>query len=260
MNDDTLDPRHELASAYLDGEATADERARVEASSELQDLADGFRQVRAALADVEPAGVDVQERAMAAALAEFDRLHGPAAATPAPAGTVVRIGGWRTWQWRIVTGAAAAAVVALVGMVVLSGGPSDNDASTSEKSDDAARTLDAPITPMSAAPEAAGADLPRPTIGGIFGPADAVLVISTPAELLAYASTERDVPPGVADTTSDSTPEVARLDLPCVTDGTVALGEVVYVDTPAVVVRDTATGAVRALDTTSCAVLVEVEP
>lgn len=258
MNDDTFDPRHELASAYLDDEATSDERARLEDAPELLALAEEYARVRAALADVEPASADARERAVSVALAEFDRLHAPATVATG-GGTVVRLGGWSTWRWRVLSGAAAAAVVALVGMVVLSGGRSTDDLSTTEVSDDAARTLDAPL--MTAVPEAAG-DEPRPTIGGIFGPAEAVLVISTPDELLAYASIERDVtpPPKGADSTPDTGAATTRADLPCVTEGTVGLGEVVYLETPAVVVRDLATGAVRALDTGTCAVLVEVEP
>lgn len=70
MNDDlTL-----LASTYLDGAATPDERAQVEASEELLAEVERLRQVRALVADHEPAPISMRERHLAAALDAWDRL------------------------------------------------------------------------------------------------------------------------------------------------------------------------------------------
>ncbi len=49
MTDDDLN----LASAYLDGDVTADERARVEADAELIAEVERLRQVRIVLGDTE---------------------------------------------------------------------------------------------------------------------------------------------------------------------------------------------------------------
>ena len=56
MNDDlTL-----LASAYLDGDVTADERARVEADPELIAEVERLRYVKVLLADTEPSPISVE--------------------------------------------------------------------------------------------------------------------------------------------------------------------------------------------------------
>src|SRR5262245_44570281 len=80
MNTDDL----ELVTAYLDGEATADERARVEADADLLAEVDRQRVVRAALHDVEPPSDATRESAIAAALAVFDDEIAPLAAAPPP--------------------------------------------------------------------------------------------------------------------------------------------------------------------------------
>jgi hypothetical protein len=68
------DDLHELASAYLDGRADADERARVEASAELLAEVQRMRVVRAVVADLEPPPISVREEHLAAALGAWDRL------------------------------------------------------------------------------------------------------------------------------------------------------------------------------------------
>ena len=73
MNDDlTL-----LASAYLDGDVTADERARVEADPALLVEVDRLRYVRVLLADVEPSSISVRESLLANALDAWDRVPAP---------------------------------------------------------------------------------------------------------------------------------------------------------------------------------------
>ena len=63
-----------LASAYLDDELEADERARVEADDGLMVQVARLRDVRALLGDVEPAAISVRERQLATALDAWDRL------------------------------------------------------------------------------------------------------------------------------------------------------------------------------------------
>lgn len=73
MTNAMLPPDDEIVSAVLDGEATADERARVEADPAARgrraELADIRRQVAASV----PVPGEARERALAAALAEFDQ-------------------------------------------------------------------------------------------------------------------------------------------------------------------------------------------
>lgn len=89
MTDATPLPDDEIVSAVLDGEATADERVRVEADPDLVDrrarFADNSRRV-AAPVRVAPRA---REQAISAALAEYDRAlfddpADPVAARPAP--------------------------------------------------------------------------------------------------------------------------------------------------------------------------------
>ena len=61
MTDDLIT----LASAYLDGDTTAAERAQVEADPELLAQVERLRQVRAVLGDTEAAPISVRERHLA---------------------------------------------------------------------------------------------------------------------------------------------------------------------------------------------------
>ena len=75
MTDDlTPDAISELASGYLDGELTADERAMVEHDATLLAEVDRIHQVRAVLGDVEPPPISLREEHLAAALDAWDRL------------------------------------------------------------------------------------------------------------------------------------------------------------------------------------------
>ena len=70
MNDDlTL-----LASAYLDGQVDAAERARVEADPELLTEVDRLRTVRALIGDIDPSPISTREELLATALDAWDRL------------------------------------------------------------------------------------------------------------------------------------------------------------------------------------------
>lgn len=65
----------ELASAYVDGEASAEEIARVEGDPELLSLVEEFRALRqpSEVGDIDPAR---REQHISAALAAFDEVHG----------------------------------------------------------------------------------------------------------------------------------------------------------------------------------------
>jgi len=145
MNDD----RSLLASAYLDGDVTADERARVENDPQLLTEVERLRSVRALLSDVEPPSISVREAQLATALEVWDRLPqlersgarrdvtpvgidaaavaGAASVTaPTPIGSRRRSS--RTSSTRWLAGAAAALVLVLAGGVALQlSAPDDSD-------------------------------------------------------------------------------------------------------------------------------------
>ncbi|MFK7919628.1 MAG: hypothetical protein AB8G14_16245, partial [Ilumatobacter sp.] len=81
MSNDTDDPLHEntlLASAYLDGEATADEHALVETSSEALAELTAFTQLRDVVAATAPqASLSEREAHLAGALDVWERMSDP---------------------------------------------------------------------------------------------------------------------------------------------------------------------------------------
>jgi hypothetical protein len=177
MNDDlTL-----LASAYLDDDVTADERAQVESDAEILAEVDRLRSVRALLGDVEPQAISIREAQLASALDVWDRLPerertgarrdatpsgvdaaavAGAASVTAPTPLSSRRRSGRSTSTRWLTGAAAALVLVLAGGVALqlSSSGSDDEASSEEtSSDDGTEALTA-----TAAADEADADLPAP--------------------------------------------------------------------------------------------------
>jgi hypothetical protein len=129
MNDDR-DLELEAASAAVDGLATSEERALVEASPSLQADVERFTAVRDSITDVAvPAAA--RESAVAAALAAFDALAAESAATPAvtPAANVVPLASRRRRQYRALVGAAAAVAVIGIGAVALNSGATDEESS-----------------------------------------------------------------------------------------------------------------------------------
>lgn len=178
MNDplDPLTPDEDFlaVSALLDGTATADARARVDADPALQDLLIVLRTQRAELADV-PADEGIREQAIARALAAFDDLQSSTAEddrssadasvpvavqiasaphlAPSPT-NVVRLERRRS-SYRILTGAAAAVGVLFIGVLAIGalGSTGGRDESASLASDPAAAKaapgdIDDPATPM----------------------------------------------------------------------------------------------------------------
>jgi hypothetical protein len=146
-----------LASSYLDGDVTDDERARVLGDPDLLAEVDRLRAVRALLGDVEPPAISVREAQLATALDIWERLPerertgarrdatpvGVDAAAVAGAASVTAptpiSGRRRPTSTRWLTGAAAAMVLVLAGGVALQLRSESNDDSSS-----AGATLDAP--------------------------------------------------------------------------------------------------------------------
>ena len=161
MNDDLI----LLASAYLDGDVTADERARVEGDADVLAEVDRLRSVRALLGDVEPPSIAGRESHLATALGVWDRLPetersgarrdgtpvgidaaavAGAASVTAPTPLSSRRRTSRASSTRWLTGAAAALVLVLAGGVALqlsTADDTDDAASSAETASDAAEAL-----------------------------------------------------------------------------------------------------------------------
>ncbi len=160
MNDDLI----LLASAYLDGDVTADERARVEGDPALLAEVERLRSVRALLSDVEPQAISVREAQLATALDIWDRIPEPertgarrdvtpvgvdpaavagAASVTAPTPLSGRRRVSRTSSTRWLTGAAAALVLVLAGGVALQLTSDDGtDETSSDQASSAGDELD----------------------------------------------------------------------------------------------------------------------
>ena len=285
MNDDALHSDHELVSAYLDGEASSDERAVVEASPRLQALAASFSSVRGHVADAPIAAAEAREHALAAALAEFDTQTTTTASTgtvttgvtTGRGATISHFETHRRWQWRLLTGLAAAVVVGIIGVNVLDN-TDDNTASTAIED---SRNLD--TTAQRAATPTADKTQPRPTVAGISEAAEAVIVVDTPAELMALPTPPPPPTPSDSSVVGTNTPETSTAGTtlagtstatpaasgasPSATSGSACVGadqvflaDIIYIDIPAIAVRNLVTGTVQAIDPATCAILAEVTP
>jgi negative regulator of sigma E activity len=160
----TDDERDELASAYLDGECTAEERRQVEEDPVLRARADELATVRAAVAAPVPAPpADRQEATIAAALTEFGRIHG----TDAPASLTVARQARRTrptWTRLAPLGAVAAVLVAVVGLAVAlrdrdSGDDADDATAAAETDAEETATALAAEPPVETSLEVGGDDM-----------------------------------------------------------------------------------------------------
>lgn len=249
MSDDPRTParderHHELAAAYLDGVATPEERAEVEASPELLALVATFRAQADGLRAVPAAPAAHREAAVAAALAEF---AGAPVAPPLPANVV----GLRRTR-RLVTvaaGVAAAGVLGVVGIAALGSSSGRGDASSGERLE---------VSTLGTGQDAVVAvgstgDAKAEGSGGIqtpiVGPASAAPEISTEAELRELAQRGTD--------TAFVAPS---FELGCSLPGSSeVLTEITWRGTPALVLRDTVTGLITAIDA-QCTVLASVEP
>jgi hypothetical protein len=172
MNDDTPFLDAELVSAYLDNEATADERARVEGSPALLAQVNNVAEVRSQLQATDAAPADARERAVFAALAAYDEMFAVAALadashqsdrtaaaspTQAPA-PVISLADRRQRVYRRLTTVAAASILLVGGFAALrAASGNDNDsASSAGSAAKTAETVDSAST--RATPEGAAAD------------------------------------------------------------------------------------------------------
>src|SRR3954469_21627487 len=133
MSDDQLPTRAELASAYLDGELEADQRATVESDPDAMAMVESFARVRAELSTSQPVDDAGRSAAVAAALAAFEArrnvIDDPAAATVPTSGqaVVTPLHSRRARGYRVLAGVAAAAVVAIVGIAAINANNGNDD-------------------------------------------------------------------------------------------------------------------------------------
>lgn len=209
MNDDLI----LLASAYLDGDVTADERALVESDPQLLGEVERLRSVRSMLADTEPSSISLREQHLANALDVWDTVVATAAdSSPTPLGERRRRRSNRT-----LLGAAAAIMVVFAGGIALqtfTGGESSDEASfdvasapaatdpavaaLAEPSEAAERAATDPETASAESGDAAGSSTAGTVDTGIADPAppgDLELEqLSTTEELGIFASDAVDAP------------------------------------------------------------------
>lgn len=186
-----------LASAYLDGEATPDERARVEADPELLDEVERLRTARATMIDArwfERPRDDAREAAITAALAACDMpatevAVATAAVGPAHRPRVVAFERRRAYtRWL----SAAAAVVAVLGLGVivtqLDGGDDNDDSTAFEAPAGTMASAEANTEraePPAATSEALASDADTADATNAAGGADGATAATAPAELAA---------------------------------------------------------------------------
>jgi hypothetical protein len=162
----------ELASAYLDGEVSDVERARVEGDRALLDEVERLRQVRAALGDVPSAPPTSATASIAAALSVFDEQHAVADEQDT---NVAPLAHRRRMRWMQGVTAAAAVAVIVVGGIVIANRRSEDEATTArepstERTEQTAPpvgglALDAATAPAPAAPAAAPTTTVAPAVG-----------------------------------------------------------------------------------------------
>jgi hypothetical protein len=121
-----------LASAYLDGELTAEERRLAEADPAVMAEVEALRALRVELADVEPATAEARESAIAAAMAVFSAGAGVDAAASLPTAVPSRVVPFkpRPAYGRYLGIAAAVIGVGLLGTVIINSGRGSDDTSS----------------------------------------------------------------------------------------------------------------------------------
>jgi len=262
MSDDQLPTRAELASAYLDGELEAAEGATVASDPDGMAMVDSFARIRTELNTAQPVDDAARSAAVAAALAEFDLRHD----TTSGGAVVTPLQSRRPRGYRVLTGVAAAVVIAVVGIAALkaSSGNNENDSSAAVAP---AETAEPPQLKVAAADNAAGGTAaPSGTVAAGSASIESAVTslpeINSKEELQAFAAAFQGgptaaAPAPAATTASAATPEVADSSTQpaCVTAGETELGRIVYRGTVAVVVRVDTTGIVEAMNSTDCTVL-----
>lgn len=136
----TFDPsdRDEIVAAYLDGEATSEERASVEADPELLARVEVMREIASMVAEpVPPPSDELRAQHISRALAASATAPNVTALAPRR----------RRWSGNLAVVASAAAIIAIallaVPLLLLSAGDSDDDSvATSAATDDGDSALD----------------------------------------------------------------------------------------------------------------------
>ncbi len=154
MSDDPTSDALSRASAYLDGELDAAETAAVEADVEIMAQAALLRSLRREIRDVPAPSPYGRDLAVAAALAEFDTLQRPVAATRP---------GRRPNYGRWMAVAATIAGVAALGAVITTAGRGGNDDGDSAalSAEESAVTFDAAAADRSSGAGAPAAPQPE---------------------------------------------------------------------------------------------------
>lgn len=275
MNDNDHTIHDELASAYLDDDLDATQRAAVTADPATMARVEAFRAVRAALKDVEPVVDSTRTAAVAAALAAFGAAEPTVAASAIPITQLAARRRSRSLQ--ILTGVAAAAAIGVLGVAIARNSNSEDSKFSSAVPAASDAVLAAPKV---AAADNAAQEAPAATTAAAgatnapaaLGPTDTILVaIDTPAALAQFATAARSaggtaVPPSTAAPAASAAPAVAGEigtgynATTCPSADAELLGTVSYQGTIAVVIRSLTTGAIQALAADDCRVLETVQP
>ena len=271
MNDEQLPINAELASAYLDGELDTADRAAAAGDPEVVALVESYRRVRALLGHVEPVVDSTRTAALAAALAEFDaRQSAPDLAPATAAATVTSLSSRRMRAYRVLTGVAAAAIVSVVAVAALNSSRDNDDATSAIEASAGTEVLPdlkvaapalAPADTAVAADSAAGsAETPAYESTTIALPE-----IETADALREYAAAIANrtlaaptAPPEATAAPADAADEAAP-NPSCLTSDQSVIGSFMFQGTLAYAVRETSTGALRAIDAADCRVLIEVD-
>lgn len=206
MTDASHEPHPDdlLASGHLDDDLSPSDRARVDADPALLARVDSFRRHQQALrsAPVTDDTAHQRDTAIAAALAEFDRLQHAAQHAPATATTTTGTGTLLRWRprttQRVLALAAGVAAIGIIGIsAIASRGNESVDTSGASSADAKIAAADEVATDRTAAPADASAETiagaiaadtgVTPTIGAIDAPATAAVTIDSPADLFAIA-------------------------------------------------------------------------
>ena len=155
----------ELASAYLDGAASAEETIQVESDPALLARVDELRAVRQALGELPPVDAARRDAAVDAALAAFDD---DALATALRPATVTPLAPRRGLSAGAIKALSAAAVVLLLILVplLLFDGSGDDDAASFDATGDAMEGAEDGGAGAETAEEAADTTVAAPSSGG----------------------------------------------------------------------------------------------
>ncbi|MGD9999732.1 MAG: hypothetical protein AB7U39_22670 [Ilumatobacteraceae bacterium] len=261
-------------SEALDGSATAEQLALIDASPELGRQLAELGVARAEMIDVDVPAT-AREAGVAAALAAFDRMHSPADVAVAPS-TVVAFGRRRTW-YRGVMAAAAAAIVVVAGVATFAnlGGDSDDDATSAEidgSQKTSATDADTMAAAATAAPMADGADdaateteAPAERIDAAGGATETTAATSADATTV---ETIGEIPgPAIIDLADEdelrkwaATTDVREGPSPCGDDDAEQVGTVSYQGRSVVVTRAPDSGELFVYDLDGCSLVTTLAP